>query len=151
MGTQRRRAAVPFSSSPCRRRLETSFDARVYAADKIRLRDPLWAASAMATTIRVAYLSADFHDHATPISPPQLFERHDRRRFEVTAVSFRPDSRTPCAPGCGAFDRFLDVAGAATSEVSRLLRSLEIDIAVDLTGSRTRGREFSLAVRPGAV
>jgi len=41
--------------------------------------------------IRLAYLSADFHQHPTAQLLVELFERHDRKRFEVTAVSFGPD------------------------------------------------------------
>src|SRR5439155_20353678 len=41
--------------------------------------------------IRIAYLSADFHEHATSYLIAELFELHDRSRFEVIALSFGPE------------------------------------------------------------
>jgi len=41
--------------------------------------------------IRLAYLSADFHQHPTAQLMVELFERHDRNRFEVSALAFGPD------------------------------------------------------------
>ena len=38
--------------------------------------------------IRVAYLSADFHEHATSFLMAGMFECHDKSRFDVTAISF---------------------------------------------------------------
>jgi protein O-GlcNAc transferase len=62
--------------------------------------------------IRLAYLSADFHDHATAYLLAGLIEQHDRSRFEVIGVSFGPedDSRTQHRIR-GGFDRFLEVRG----------------------------------------
>ena len=52
--------------------------------------------------IRIAYLSADFHEHATAYLMAELFERHDRNEFEIHAVSFGPRyPRRHAAPlGC---------------------------------------------------
>ena len=44
--------------------------------------------------VRVAYLSADFNRHATSYLMANLFERHDRSRFEVYAISLGPDDRS---------------------------------------------------------
>ena len=43
---------------------------------------------------RVAYLSADFHRHATAHLTAELFELHDRTRFEVMGVSFGVDDKS---------------------------------------------------------
>ncbi len=37
--------------------------------------------------IRIAYVSADFRDHPVAAQIVELFERHDRTRFETIAVS----------------------------------------------------------------
>lgn len=149
------RAADPFSflamSASSRDQL---ICARGYAAARFPSpADPLWTGDRYGhDRIRVAYLSADFHDHAVAYLTARLFERHDRRRFEVTAVSYGPDR-----PGAmrtrlrSAFDRFLDVAEYSDIEVSRLLRSLEIDIAVDLMGWTKSARPGILACRPAPV
>ena len=36
----------------------------------------------------MAYLSADFHDHATTRLMAGLFEHHDRKRFETYAFAW---------------------------------------------------------------
>ena len=41
--------------------------------------------------IRLGYLSADFHEHATAYLMAEVFELHDRSRFETVAYSYGPD------------------------------------------------------------
>jgi protein O-GlcNAc transferase len=85
--------------------------------------------------IRIAYLSADFHRHATAYLAAGLFERHDRERFEVIGVSFGPDDKSAMrARVVRAFDRFIDVTSRSDREIATLLRDLNIDIAIDLKG-----------------
>ncbi len=84
---------------------------------------------------RIAYLSADFHEHATSYLIAELFERHDRKRFELFGISFGPDDKSEMrARLVKAFDHFHDVRGLDDREVAKLLDELEIDIAVDLKG-----------------
>ena len=101
--------------------------------------------------IRIGYFSADFRAHALTALTAELFETHDRSRFDLTAFSLRPDVRdTARARLEPAFDRFLPLAGESDSEVATLARRLEIDIAVDL-GGYTRGarpRIFALRAAP---
>ncbi len=102
--------------------------------------------------IRVAYLSADFCEHATAYLAAGLFERHDRSAFETVAVSYGPDDGSPMrARLARAFDRFLDVRSFDDAHVARLLREMEIDIAVDLKGHTTDARFGILAHRPAPV
>jgi protein O-GlcNAc transferase len=91
--------------------------------------------------IRLAYLSADFHQHPTAQLLAELFERHDRSRFEVTAIAFGPDDGSALrARMKKAFDHFEDVRGKSDSEVAQMLRAREIDIAVDLNGHTAGAR-----------
>jgi predicted O-linked N-acetylglucosamine transferase (SPINDLY family) len=102
--------------------------------------------------LRLAYLSADFHGHATAYLMAGLFERHDRRRFETIAVSFGPDASDPMRLRLsGAFDRFIDVRLRSDAEVARLVRDLGADIAVDLKGFTQHSRPAILAYRPAPV
>ena len=43
--------------------------------------------------IRIGYFSADFHNHATMHLMAELFECHDRKKFELIAFSFGPDQQ----------------------------------------------------------
>jgi predicted O-linked N-acetylglucosamine transferase (SPINDLY family) len=101
--------------------------------------------------IRVGYFSADFRAHATSSLTAALFETHDRSRLELTAFAFGPDTRDEMRQRvAAAFDRWLDLGQQSDSDIARLARSLEIDIAVDL-GGFTRGsrpRIFALRAAP---
>lgn len=102
--------------------------------------------------IRLAYLSADFHQHVTAALTAEMFERHDRTRFEVTAISFGPDDGSAMRTRLTkAFDHFHDARNQSDREVAALLRRQEIDIAVDLGGSTNGARPWVLAHRPCPV
>ena len=102
--------------------------------------------------IRLAYLSADFHQHPTAQLMVELFERHDRSRFEVTAIAFGPDDGSLLRARLKkAFDHFEDVRGKSDAEVARMLRMREIDIAVDLNGHTAEARPGIFACRPAPV
>ena len=92
--------------------------------------------------IRVGYYSADFHTHATAYLMAELFERHDRERFEWFAFSFGPDGQDDAMRQRleAAFDHFLDVREHSSIDIARLSREMGIDIAVDLKGFTRDGR-----------
>ena len=98
--------------------------------------------------IRVGYFSADFHQHATAVLAAQLFERHDRERFELIAFSFGPDRNDEARARLqAAFDTFHDVRTRSDSEIAQLSRELAIDIAVDMKGYTQQGRPAIFAHR----
>ncbi len=85
--------------------------------------------------IRVGYFSADFHNHATAYLMAELFERHDKSRFEMIAFSFGPASQHPMRQRLvAAFDEFIDVSELSAQRIAELSREREIDIAIDLKG-----------------
>ena len=114
---------------------------------------PLWTGETRhQDKLRVAYLSADFRDHAVSYLMAGLFEQHDRARFEIFAISFGPDSSSEMRSRLdGAFDRFIDVRGMSDRAVANLLRDLEVDIAVDLMGFTYGSRLGIFALRPAPV
>jgi predicted O-linked N-acetylglucosamine transferase (SPINDLY family) len=85
--------------------------------------------------IRIGYFSADYFNHATSYLMAELFERHDRSRFEIIGFSFGPDTGDEMSQRVSqSMDRFLDVRFLPDREVAELSRKLEVDIAVDLKG-----------------
>ena len=105
--------------------------------------------------INVAYISSAFRDHQLSRLLAGLVERHDRARFATTAISLGPsgpdDESEMRARFKGAFDRFIDVGRQSDLETAKLLRELEIDIAVDLTGFAPDSRPGILAWRPAPI
>jgi protein O-GlcNAc transferase len=114
---------------------------------------PLWRGEIYAhDRIRIAYLSADFYEHATAFLLTGLFERHDRARFEVTGLSFGPHRDSPLRQRIeGTFERFVDVWDKSEQEIAELVRSLEIDIAIDLMGFTKNNRLSVFARRPAPI
>jgi len=149
-----KRAAVPYlslsiSGSPA---LQLRC-AQIYAASHHPPGPALWTGKRYRhDKIRVAYLSADFHRHATGYLMAGLFEAHDRSRFETTAISFGPDTGDDMRLRLAkSFTRFVDARGDSDLAVARLLRELEIDIAVDLKGYSQGSRPNILTCRPAPV
>ena len=116
-------------------------------------RPPLWQGEKYGhDRIRLAYLSADFHQHATAMLMAELFERQDRARFEISAYAFGPDDQSPMRARLEkAFDHFHDVRGKSDAEIAGMLRAAETDIAVDLNGHTLDGRPGIFAHRPAPV
>ena len=85
--------------------------------------------------IRIGYFSADFHNHATMHLIAELFECHDKKKFELIAFSFGPDKKDEWRQRVLlCFDQFVDVRLKSDQEISLLARKMEIDIAIDLKG-----------------
>ncbi len=114
---------------------------------------PLWQAQPFSgAKIRLAYCSADFHDHPMPRLLAGLFERHDRDRFEVIAVSFGPDDGSAMRARLQtAFDRFEDVREKSDEAIAGFIAGLKVDIAVDLMGYTRNARPGIFARRPAPV
>jgi protein O-GlcNAc transferase len=104
--------------------------------------------------VRVGYFSADFRNHAVSALAAELFEIHDRSRFELTAFSLGPDVRDELRTRVEqAFDSFIPLADQSDEQIAALARTLEIDIAVDLGGytQHARPRIFALRTAPVQV
>jgi len=113
------------------------------AAARIHLRTrfpvpvaPLWTGEAYAHgRIRVAYVSADFRNHAVAHLIAGLFERHDAQRFEISGYALGPRVEDANRARIrAAFPVFHDVAQTSDAEVARMNRAAETDIVVHLNG-----------------
>jgi len=102
--------------------------------------------------IKVAYISSDFRAHPLSFLMAELFELHDRSRFEVVGVSLGPDDRSDArARVAAAFDQFIDVRSKSDKEVVQLLKDFRVDIAVDLNGHTQGARTGILAARAAPI
>lgn len=115
--------------------------------------EPLWRGEIYAhEKIRVAYVSANFHEHAVSRLMAGVWKRHDRSRFETVALSLGPDDGSALrARVSGSFDRFIDMSGQSDADAAGVLRALEADIAVDLMGYTEGCRPGIFARRPAPV
>ena len=102
--------------------------------------------------IRLGYFSSDFHNHAIPFLIADLFERHDRSKFEIIAFSISPPVNDAMHARLEkAFDRFVEAGVMPDGEVVSLARDMKIDIAVDLNGFTKHNRAGIFARRVAPV
>lgn len=126
--------------------------ARLYIQDHPAF-PPIWRGEIYShDRIRVAYLSADFRNHACAYLTAGLFEQHDRSCFEIIAISLGQNDCSPMRQRLeAAFEHFIDVQGKSDQEIADLIRRLEIDILVDLMGFSKDNRLNVLSRRPAPI
>ena len=101
--------------------------------------------------IRIGYFSPDFRKHPVSYLTAELYEIHDRSKFEIHAFSFGPDTKDEIKIRIKAgVDYFHDVRTMSSRDIVKFARSLEIDIAVDLAGftGRSRTNIFAMSAAP---
>ena len=102
--------------------------------------------------LRLGYLSSDFHGHPVAYLVAEIFELHDRERFEVFLFSYGPDDgsamRHRLESGC---DRFVDVAALSDDAAAERIRDESIQILVDLKGYTADDRPGIAARRPAPI
>jgi len=102
--------------------------------------------------LRIGYLSSDLHNHATAYLMAEVFELHDREKFEVYAFSLGPDDgkdmRQRLIKG---FEHFIDLRGKTFHESAQRIHAEEIDILVDLKGYTKDTGSPILAFRPAPI
>lgn len=126
--------------------------AQIYAADKYPPQPPLWRGEKYThDRIRIAYLSADFHDHATAYLMAELFELHDSNRFDVHVFSFGVDKRGSLRQRLEQATQFHEVASVSDSEIADLLRKHEMDIVIDLKGFTQNSRTTIFSYRAAPI
>jgi predicted O-linked N-acetylglucosamine transferase (SPINDLY family) len=98
--------------------------------------------------IKVAYLSPDFRDHAVSQLIVEVLELHDKQHFEIYGFYFGPSTNDDMHHRIAStFNEFHSVAHLSDQAICDLIRSKEIDIAVDLAGHTQYNRAGILARR----
>ena len=96
--------------------------------------------------IKIGYYSADFREHAMGHLLANLFELHDRSKFELYGFYFGPDVNDDVFKRIEkTFDKFVNVNLKTETEIAQISKDFEIDIAVDLMGY-TRDNRFKIFI-----
>lgn len=102
--------------------------------------------------IRIAYVSGDFKSHPVSFLMAEVFELHDRERFEVIALNYGAASNDAMQERLRrSFDQFYDVEQLPDQQLAELARSLDIDIAIDISGFTSGARTTLFAWRLAPV
>lgn len=102
--------------------------------------------------IRLGYLSSDFRNHATAHLTAELFERHDRSRFDIIGYSLGDDDGSAIRRRLiEGFDDFVDLRREPTAAAAQRIHADGIHILVDLNGYAQNGRPRIMTMRPAPV
>jgi len=105
-----------------------------------------------ARRLRIGYVSADFHQHATCILMAEMLEQHDRGRFEVTLYSHGKSDGTAMRQRIEkATEHFVDVRTMADADIAQRIRADGIDLLIDLKGHTKENRLQLFAWKPARV
>jgi len=102
--------------------------------------------------VRVGYLSGDLHLHAVGLLTAELFELHDRSRFEIHGFCWTPESQQPLRQRIlKSLDHHHRLAGVDDYTAARLIAQTGIDVLVDLQGLTNGARPGILGYRAAPV
>lgn len=102
--------------------------------------------------LRIGYLSSNLNLHAVTILTAEVYELHDRNRFEVYAFCWSPEDGTPMRQRIrAAMDHLIRIDHMTDEQAARAIREAEIDILVDLQGLTSGCRATILAHKPAPV
>jgi predicted O-linked N-acetylglucosamine transferase (SPINDLY family) len=101
--------------------------------------------------LRVAYLSPDFHRHATASFLEPLFAAHDPAAVEIHGYSSTEQRDEMTEHLRGLARGWRDVAGRSEREVAALIAADRIDILVDCAGHTNDNRLGVLAMKPAPL
>ncbi len=102
--------------------------------------------------IRIGYVSSDFCRHALSYLIAELFERHDRRRFEIYGYCATTEDGSDIRHRVvSAFDHYRSIRELSDEDAARLIRQDEIDVLIDLNGLTQGSRLQVLRWRPAPV
>jgi predicted O-linked N-acetylglucosamine transferase (SPINDLY family) len=125
------------------------FVERKYTAERVQLAP---AGGYNHDKIRIGYLSSDLSTHAVSLLTVELFELHDRERFEVYGFCWSREDGTPFRQRViSAMDHFIRIGELGDKEAAETILAHEIDIIVDLHGLTSGARPLILAQRPAPL
>ncbi len=102
--------------------------------------------------IKLGYFTADFRDHATSHLTSEMFEKHDKSKFEIYGFYLGEkvsENDLWHQRLKKSFYKFFSVKDLSDLEISKLALDLNIDIAIDLMTHCTNGMQnrFGVFVR----
>jgi predicted O-linked N-acetylglucosamine transferase (SPINDLY family) len=102
--------------------------------------------------IRIGYLSGDLCMHAVGLLTAEMFELHDKSRFEVHAFEWSRDDGFPLRQRIlAAMDRHVRLHELDDNAAARCIADAGIDVLVDLQGLTSGARPNILVQRPAPI
>jgi predicted O-linked N-acetylglucosamine transferase (SPINDLY family) len=102
--------------------------------------------------IRIGYVSGEFRQQATSILMVELFELHDKHRFELFAFDNGDDDGSDIRRRItAAFDHTVDIADMGDAAAAATVRQNEIDLLINLNGFFGQARTGVFSRRPAPI
>lgn len=102
--------------------------------------------------LRIAYVSGDFHHHATVMLLTEVLEKHDRECVEVFLYSYGTDDQSAWRRRVMASsEHWFDAAAISDLALAQRMREDGIDIAIDLKGFTRATRTKLFGYRPAPI
>ncbi len=109
--------------------------AEIYGADFALPPLPPAAPRQPGGRIRIGYVAGEFRHHATGFLMVELFERHDKTRFELIAFDRGGDDGSAVRQRINhAFDEIVDIRRLSNDAAAAEIRARSIDLLIDLNG-----------------
>ena len=125
--------------------------AELFAAERFpRSPTTLWTGEKYRNPkIHIGYLSGEFRKQATAFLITELFELHDRSRFELSAFDNGWNDASEIRGRIDkAFDEVIDITRLGDLEAATIIQQKQIDVLVNLNGYFGRGRQGIFSHKP---
>jgi protein O-GlcNAc transferase len=102
--------------------------------------------------IRIGYLCGEFRDQATSILMTRVWELHNKNKFEIIGFDNGWDDGSEYRQRIvDAFDEVINISKLSDLEASKLIRSYEIDILLNLNGFFGNARPSIFSYKPAPI
>jgi predicted O-linked N-acetylglucosamine transferase (SPINDLY family) len=102
--------------------------------------------------LKVAYLSSDFCHHAVGYLMSDVFENHDRNRFEISVFNIGERNDDAIQQKImGKVDRWVDIRGVPDKKAAAMIVEQGIAILIDMNGHTNYQRTALLAMKPAPI
>lgn len=110
------------------------------------------APSARPEKLKVAYLSSDFCHHAVGYLMSDVFDNHDRSRYEITVFNIGERNDDAIQKRImGSVDHWFDIRGIPDKTAAQQIIAQGIDILVDMNGHTNYQRTALLGLKPAPI
>lgn len=102
--------------------------------------------------LRIGYVSSDLRRHAVAYFIEGILRHHDHRLFDIHAIDVSPHPEDSVTHRLKAFvPHWHRLGDRSDDDVAKVVRDLEIDILVDLSGHTAHNRLLVFARRPAPI
>lgn len=133
-----------FNSATLQKTIATNYVNENFKVYNSKLNNLSYKNKEVSDKIKIGYYSSDFKKHAMSFLLAEMFETHNKDKFEIIGFSLIKQNNDKMSERIiKSFDKYLDLSNKTQKEISEISKKLGIDIAVDLMGF-TKNNRFEI-------